>query len=438
MQSSRLDSPRRRLYPRIMQKRIPLLPHILPAVLIALTFAAHAQEWTRFRGPNGSGIASANLPEQLAEKDIHWRCALPGTGHSSPVVWGDRIFVTATPAGSPDAEAKRVVVCVGAKDGKIQWQREYATGIYRKHADNSFASPSCTVDAERVFVWIAGPDKSQLIALTQADGKQLWSVELGPFIAQHGAGASPVVEKGVVILQSSQDEPGSFIAAFDPASGKQIWRNEIKSGQHSIATPCFFKSAEGVSQVLSLSDGGLVGFDTKTGAKAWDITKFTASGYRCVASPLVMEGGSIVAQTGQGQANSEIAVIRDAAAGKPAKAFDIVRVGGYVPTPIAAGDLLFLWKENGTVTCTRASSGEQIWSERVEGPYYSSPICVGGKGGRLYNLTRSGEIVVIDAAEKFRLIQRFPLNEKNSYATPAVSGGRLYIRTYSQLISIGK
>ena len=421
-----------------MHTRIPLLRTIVPAALIAFTFTATAQEWTRFRGPNGSGIATAKLPEQLTEKDINWRSKLPGTGHSSPVVWGDRIFVTATPEGSADAEAKRVIVCVGAKDGKILWQREYATGTYRKHADNSFASPSCTVDAERVYVWIAGPDKSQLIALAQADGKPVWSVDLGPFISQHGAGASPIVEKGTIFLQSSQDEPGSFIAAYDPATGKALWKNEIKSGQHSIATPCFFKGADGSAQVLSLGDGGLAGFDAKTGAKAWDIAKFTDHGYRCVSSPLVMEGGLILAQTGQGQANSEIAVIRDAAAAKPAKAYDIVRVGGYVPTPVAVGDLVFLWKENGIVTCARAKDGEQVWSERVEGPYYSSPICIGGKGGRIYNVTRSGELVVIAAADKFKLIQRFPLNEKNSFATPAVSGGHLYVRTYSQLISIGK
>lgn len=422
--------------------RLPLLRTIVPALaaltFTALTSAAQAQEWTRFRGPNGSGLANANLPEQITEKDINWRCKLPGTGHSSPVVWGERIFVTVTPEGSADSEAKRAVVCVGAKDGKIAWQREYATGIYRKHADNSFASPSCTVDADRVYVWIAGPDKSQLIALTQADGKQVWAVDLGPFKSQHGAGASPIVEKGAVFLQSSQDEPGSFIAAFDPATGKQLWKNEIKSGQHSIATPCFFEGSDGSAQVLSLGDGGLAGFDAKSGSKTWDITKFTVSGYRCVASPVVMEGGLIVAQTGQGQANSEIAVIGGAASGKPAKAYDIVRIGGYVPVPVAVGDLLFLWKENGTVTCTHTKNGEQIWSERAEGPYYSSPICVGGKGGRLYNITRGGDIVVLAAADKFKLIQRFPLAEKNSYATPAVSGGRLYVRTYSQLISIGK
>ena len=419
----------------MMRIRVPLSRCLLPALLAAITSAATAQEWTRFRGPNGSGLGKADLPEQLTEKDITWRCALPGTGHSSPVVWGDRIFVTTTPAGAPDSEAKRAVVCVGAKDGKLQWHREYATGIYRKHADNSFASPSCTVDSERVFFWIPGPDKSQLIALAQADGKQVWSVELGPFKAQHGPGASPIVEKGEVILQSSQDSPGSFIAAWDAASGKQLWKDELKGGQHAISTPCFFAGQSGL-QLISLStDNGLLGLDPATGKSLWSMPDIFH--LRCVASPVVTKEGMIVAQCGQGQAASEIQVIQGAATKQPSKAYEIVRTGGYVPTPLAVDDLLFLWKENGFVTCVRSKDGEQIWSERVEGPYYASPICIGGKGGRIYNVTRSGELVVIAAADKFRLIQRFPFNERNSYATPAVSGGHLYVRTYSQLISIG-
>ncbi len=416
--------------------RTPVLRHLLPAAIVALTFTAQAQEWTRFRGPNGSGNAKANLPEQLAATDINWRCALPGTGHSSPVVWGDRIFVTCTPAAAPDAEAKRIVVCVGAKDGKIQWQREYATGIYRKHADNSFASPSCTVDAERVYVWIAGPDHSELIALAQADGKQVWKADLGPFKSQHGAGASPIVEKGQVILQSSQDEPGSFIASWDAATGKQLWKNELKGGQHAISTPCFLAGKDGLQLVSLSTDNGLLGFDPATGKRLWGIADIFK--LRCVASPVVTHEGMIVAQCGQGQAASEVQVIKGGATSQPAKAYEIVRIGGYVPTPVVAGDRLFLWKENGTVTCVRSADGEQLWSERAEGPYYSSPICVGGKGGRLYNVTRSGELVVLAADDKFHLIQRFPLDEKNSYATPAVSGGRLYVRTHSQLISIGK
>lgn len=408
------------------------------AVALAfLTVTAAAQDWTRFRGPNGSGVGKAELPEQIAEKNIQWRCKLPGSGHSSPVIWGDRIFVTTTGDRSMADKARRSVVCVNAADGTVLWEKEFVTGGFRHHADNSFASPSCAVDAERVYAWFAGSEGSILVALSQKDGAEIWKRDLGTFDSQHGAGASPIADAGMVILQSSQDKPGSFIEAFDPKTGKTIWKNELKGGQHSIATPCFVKGEDGKPQLLSLStDNGLLGLDPATGKQVWAVADIFR--LRVVASPVVMSGGLIMCQSGQGQATSEIAVIKGAAASKPEKAYEVVRVGGYVPTPVAVDDLVFLWKENGQVTCIRSATNEELWSERVEGPYYASPVCSGGKGGRIYNVTRGGELVVIEAAEKFRLIQRFPFGEKNSFATPAISGGRLFVRTFSELIAIGK
>ena len=409
----------------------------LLATLLILTATAGAQEWTRFRGPNGSGIGKADLPQELTAKNVQWRTQLPGSGHSSPVIWGERVFVQCTPnGGDPEDAARRIVVGLDSKNGKILWQREYATGPYRKHADNSFASPSCTVDANHVYAWFAGPEGSQLVALAHADGKEVWKRDLGPFTSQHGPGASPIVEKGTLFLQSSQDGPGSFLQAFDPLTGKTLWKFDLKSGQHAISTPCIIDAPSG-PQLISLStENGLLSFNPKTGQPLWGLPELFK--LRCVASPVLTELGYIVAQCGQGQAASEIQVIKGAANRKPEKAYEIVRTGGYVPTPISVGDLLFLWKENGTVTCVRSRTNEQIWSERVEGPYYSSPICAGGKGGRLYNLTRAGELVVIAADEKFKLIQRFPLGEKESYATPSISGGKLFVRTFSQLFCIGQ
>jgi outer membrane protein assembly factor BamB len=191
--------------------------------------------------------------------------------------------------------------------------------------------------------------------------------------------------------------------------------------------------------VISLSsDSGLLGLNPATGKVEWSVpTIFTL---RCVASPIMLGNGYILGQSGQGQAQSEISVIKGIPDGKPEKAYDIARVGGYVPTPVAQGPLLFLWKENGLVTCIKSATNDQVWSERVEGPYYSSPILVTVPQGtpRLYNVTRAGDLVVVEAGEKFRLIQKFPLGEKNSFATPAVSGGRMYVRTYKQLVAIGK
>ncbi len=414
---------------------------ILLASAAALTLSVQAQEWTRFRGPNGTGIGTADLPEQLTDKNIQWRCTLPGSGHSSPVIWGDRVFVTATPDGSGPADhARRIVVCVNAKDGKIAWQREFSTGGYRKHADNSFASPSCAVDAERVYAWFAGPDGSQIVALAQADGKQLWQHDLGPYTSQHGPGASPIVEGNAVILQSSQDGPGSFIGAWDGKTGKALWKIDIKSGDHASSTPLVYSEAGAEKrQLVSLStQNGLMGLDPATGKQLWALSDLFK--LRCVASPVLMGNGYILGQSGQGQAASEISVVKGIGSGKPEKAYAIVRTGGYVPTPVATGKLLFLWKENGLVTCLNADSNEQVWSERVDGPYYASPILVNAPGSpaRIYNVTRAGELVSVEAGEKFRLIQRFPLGEKNSYATPAVSGGKLFVRTYTQLVCIGK
>jgi outer membrane protein assembly factor BamB len=218
----------------------------------------------------------------------------------------------------------------------------------------------------------------------------------------------------------------------------------MKGGQHAISTPFLYRSpgekaAVSKPQVVSLSsDNGLMGLDPATGKQLWSLPDLFK--LRCVASPIELGNGFILGQSGQGTDASEISVIKGVAEGKPEKAYNIVRTGGYVPTPIAVGGLLFLWKENGFVTCLKAETNDQIWSERVQGPYYASPILVKGPAGapRLYNVTRGGELVVIEAAEKFRLIQRFPLGEKNSYATPAVSGGRLYVRTYSELVCLGK
>lgn len=411
-------------------------PRAVIAVLLGLCTSLFAQDWPRFRGPNGTGLGTANLPEQIAEGNILWHADLPGTGHSSPVTWGDRIFITCTPAaGSLDEQAKRSVVCVGAKDGSLVWKKEFATAGYHLHSDNSFASPSCATDSERVFAWMPGPDTSFLVALSQSDGKELWKRELGPFHSQHGPGASPIVENGIVYLQSSQDEPGSFLQAFEASTGKPLWKRDLKGGQHAISTPCLFPS-QGGTQLLSLStDNGLLALNPSSGDLLWSLPDlFTL---RCVASPVITPSGLIVVQCGQGQAQSEIQVIKGAAERKPAKLYDIVRTGGYVPTPIVVDDLLFLWKENGTITCVRSADNEQLWSERVPGPYYASPICVGGKGGHLYNITRNGEIVVVAATDKFHLIQRFPLGEKNTYASLAASGGKLLARAGAKLFCIG-
>ncbi|HET6408515.1 MAG TPA: PQQ-binding-like beta-propeller repeat protein [Chthoniobacteraceae bacterium] len=393
-------------------------------------FAASLPEWPRFRGPNGSGAGAAlNLPEKVSDADVLWKAELPGAGHSSPAIAGDRVFLTT----ADKTTGNRVLVCVSAKDGKISWTKSFDGPVFREHADNSFASATPAVDDQRVYLCSFSPEGSWLAAFAQEDGAQLWTKELGKFASQHGPGASPLVWEDLVIVDFDQDQPKSYISAFDSKTGVDRWRWEKAGTKHSSSTPCIFTPKKGAPQVITQSFSvGVAGLDARTGKQVWSLPGLLTK--RCVSSPIVTSDGLIVAQCGEGQAESFVYAVRVSDDGQTAeKAYEVVRVGGYVPTPIAVGDFLFLWKENGLVTCLRASNNEQVWSERVQGPFYGSPIAV---GGRLYNVTRKGELVVLGAGDKFQEVARFNLGE-GSHATPAVAGGRMYVRTFSHLVALG-
>jgi outer membrane protein assembly factor BamB len=403
---------------------------LLGAVCTA-SLAAAAPEWPRFRGPNGSGVGTAvNLPERVSSVDILWKVELPGMGHSSPVIAGDRVFVTC----AEKETGKRTLACVAAKDGKILWTQCFDGGVFREHADNSFASATPAVDDERVYLNSYSPEGSWIAAFDQRDGKPLWKKELGAFVSQHGPGASPMAWEDMVVVDFDQDQPKSFVAAFDGKTGAEKWRWEKPGEKHSASTPCIFTPKSGGAQVVTISNSaGMTGLDARTGKPMWQIADLLPK--RCVASPFVAPGGLIIGQCGEGGAESFVVAVKVSDDGKSAqKAYEVVRTGGYVPTPIAVGDYLFLWKENGYVTCLRAANNEQIWSERVKGPFYASPIAI---GARLYNVTRKGELVVINAGEKFGELGRFDLGE-GSFATPAVAGGHLFVRTFSHLMALGR
>ena len=157
--------------------------------ILAAPVAGLAQEWTRFRGPNGSGLSDSEFPAKPTEANIAWNIKLPGGGHSSPVVWGDKVFVTC----ADDSSALRMVVCLSAKTGAIEWKKEYGSHTYKdKHVDNSYASSTPAVDAERVYVCWSTPEEFTLVALKHDGVEAGWKVNLGSrSSSQHGSGNSP-------------------------------------------------------------------------------------------------------------------------------------------------------------------------------------------------------------------------------------------------------
>ena len=354
-----------------MNRFFPRLALLIGTSLFLAASSVRGQEWTRFRGPNGSGISQSTFPTKFAEHDFAWNVALPGTGHSSPVVWGDKIFITST----DEAASHRIVACLSAKDGSILWKREFPFNTYKKHGDNSYSSATPTVDADHVYVCWNTPEEFNLMALTHK-GVDAWKINLGAFISQHGGGNSPIVVGDTLILGDDQEGNGSsFAFGIDRATGKILWKTPRKTAKFAPSTPVVFHPKSGPDQVVFTSQAeGMTGIDPKTGKVVWQAADIFDS--RTVGSPTVGDG-LIFATCGEGPGGHVLNAIRPGANGSAEIAWKVKSETPYVPTPLVKGELLFYWSDRGVVTCTNAATGKTIWQEHVPGSYYSSPVCAG-------------------------------------------------------------
>lgn len=415
------------------EKPIPHLFGLLVQIFIIISLATtsiRAQEWARFRGSNGNGLAEGTgIPVKWTEEDIIWKVTLPEKGHSSPILWGKRIFLSCADSQT----AKRTLICLSTSDGAILWQREYEGKPFKKNSDNNYAATSAATDAERVyFCWMA-VDESYLLALDH-DGKEIWKVALGSFQSAHGGGASPIVFEDMVILPVDQEGPESFIIAVDRATGQTRWKTPRKSTSAAASTPCIYQSAGKSAQVIvSSRTEGVAGLDAKTGQVLWKLSDVLPR--RVVASPVVAAGDLILANCGEGGKGLVMVAIRPGDKDTSASIVYQVKTNApYVPTPLVVGKKMFLWTDSGTVSCLEAESGKVLWQDRLTNTsYYSSPIHI---NDRIYNVSKRGEMLVVSAGNNFELLGRTPLGE-NSFATPAVAGGRLYIRTLTHLLCVG-
>jgi outer membrane protein assembly factor BamB len=397
---------------------------------------ANGQEWTRFRGPNGSGISSAsNIPVQVTPADYLWKADLPGVGHSSPVLWGEKLFVTS----AENTKGKRHLHCLDARTGKPVWSRTYVFKDYHTHELNTTASSTPTVDAERVYTIWPTPDAYLVMALDH-DGTELWRRDLGKLAIQHGGAVSPILAGNTIILgiyQEQESAPG-FLFGLDKKTGEMRWKIPRKANPSAAySSPLIFKPKSGKDEAVFTSTAhGFTSVDPETGAINWELPD--AFNVRCVASP-VLAGDLIFATAGQGDGVKKGVAVRPGSAQSktpPKLEYRVERGATYVPTPIAFGDRIFTWGDGGIVSCLKADTGEVVWNERVASGvnFYGSPVCA---AGRLYALSTKGELVVVEASDTFKILGKSDLGE-GSHATPAVANGRMYIRTLSHVICIGK
>ena len=398
---------------------------------LVMVVSAEAQEWTRFRGPNGTGISEAKtIPTQWTEKDFNWKVALPGAGHSSPVLWGEKIFVTSC----DEKTGTFYILSFNTRDGSKRWQKEYSLTPYRKHNYNTLASGTPAVDAERVYVSRTDQQHNTLIALDH-DGKKVWERDLGAFKAQHGAGGSPIVYDGKVIFANEQDGE-SFLIALDARTGEDRWKTprETKPSSAAYSTPCIYEPKGGKPELIFNSEAhGISGIAPDTGKVLWEMP--SAFDKRSVSSPVVA-GDLIIGSCGSGGGGNYVVAVRPGNGTKKAeRAYDVRKSAPYVPTSVYVGDWLYLWSDGGIISRVRAATGEVQWQERAGEKlnFFSSPLYV---DGRLFNISTSGEVVVIGGGDKFEVLARYPLNE-TTHSTPAIAGGRMYIHTSGHLISVG-
>jgi outer membrane protein assembly factor BamB len=398
-------------------------------LLFFTTALVHAENWAQFRGPNGAGIsAEKGIPIKWAAKDYAWQVKLPGIGHSSPIVWKDRVIVTS----AVNKGEKRFIQCFEAAAGKLLWSKELGGNTHPKHGLNSFASATPVTDGKMVYVSWGDNDGYFIVAHDFKSGVEEWRTQLKPSVSKHGHGTavSPVLFEDLVIILNEQDTGPGYIVALDKATGKERWKVARKIEIMTYATPIIIEVKGEPVLISSCLNDGLMGINPRNGKVLWS----TPGNFdlRTVAMP-VHWNGIVYGSCGGGGKGKLMLAVNVGGKGNVSEshiAWKRQRSLPYVPTPIAYGDHLYLWLDNGIVICVNPKTGEEVWNERVgRGDFSSSPVCIDGK---IYCSSRTGEFTVIKASPKYELLGRSQLGEA-THATPAVSNGRMFLRGFAKL-----
>jgi outer membrane protein assembly factor BamB len=432
---------------------------IVAAMCVLLVSSLSAENWPHWRGPSASGVSSERpLPDRWSDtENIAWKAALPGAGISSPIVWGDLVFVTSqsgsgeirpgprlVQSGNPlDAGEKplaaaggdgKVTFLVSAFDrrtGRAVWKFELpAEGpLPSVHEKHNLASPSPVTDGERVYAWFA----TGQIAAVDLTGKLVWKKHLGsaygPFEINWGHGSSPVVHKGRLILLCYH-ERASYLLSLDARTGDVQWKADTTAGVTSYSTPLVVET-DGTSEIVVNSSAGVAGHNLATGERKW---YFEEANRFPIPTPIFHDG---IIYMSRGYRSSPFMAIRPGGTGNVAPSNVAWRVPSgapYISSLIYYDGLIYMTGDVGVLTVTDAKTGDRVYQERIGGVYTASPVAGDGK---IYLASEDGETTVIAAGRTPRILARNRL-EARQLASPAIAGGRLFIRSDATLYAIGK
>ena len=435
-------------------------------ICVVATVSLSAQQWPAFRGTNASGVADGKPTavkwNAATGENVLWKTPIPGVAVSSPIVWGDRVFVSTAVSSDPNAgirtglygdvepladQSKHTwrLIALDKRTGKVLWDRVAHEGTpkTKRHPKSSQASQTPVTDGQRVIVSFG----SEGLYAYDFDGKQLWKQDLGVLNSgwffdpdyEWGIGSSPIIWKNLVIVQCDIQK-NSFLAAFDVATGKQAWRTP-REEIPSWSTPTILESngrAELVTQATTFTRG----YDPGTGKELWRL-----SGNSEITIPTPVVGPGFVIVTNGYRGVQPIFAIKPGASGditlKPEQttsdyiAWSTNRGGPYIPTPVVYGDQFYVLLNNGVLAAYTASTGKRVYQERLGGTggsFSASPVAADGK---LYLTSEDGDIFVVKAGPTYELLAKNPIGEI-VMATPAVSDGLIIVRGLKNVYAIGE
>lgn len=448
-----------------MPHRNPLVPGLL-LVLLPVAAAAADGNWPSFRGPGAAGVldgAELTLDwDGPSGRNVKWKTAIPGLGHSCPVTWGDQVFITTAVSDADQAGIKHglygevqpvqddsrhawKVLCLDRRDGRLLWERTAREGVpkIKRHTKATHANSTCATDGRYVVACFG----SEGLYCYGLDGKLAWKTDLGLLDAgwyvapenQWEYGSSPIIWKDRVFVQCDVVK-GSFLAAFDLKDGHELWRTP-RQDVPTWSTPTVYEGSKRAELIVN-GMKHMGGYDPLTGRELW---RLSGGSDIPVPTPFVAHDLIFLANSHgpptpvfavkAGSANGDISLTAEATSSEHV-AWSKMGIASYIPTPLVYGDHLYILRDNGILQCLEARTGTSIYKKRLgqgQSAVTASPVAA---DGCLFCTTEDGDVYVVRCGPEYELLATNKLGEV-CLATPAITKGMLIFRTTGHLLGIG-